>query len=318
MKALVLESEKGRTVALREDGEVVTVAGVWTVGERMDLPEAKVLPFPRKKRRWVQAVVAASLALVVLTGSYTYTTAWACSYVSLETEEASVELAVNRLGQVIEVKALDENSTRLAESLTQELQRKPVTEAVDLAVERFREDGRVAAEEPVVAGVTDENEQRAARLTEEIGRGEELQAVEVSPEQRREARKQNMGGGRFVWEQRAAPEEPADPAAREEPAEENSLPEEPEGEEIPEAEPEQPGVNAPREQEEPGQHGPSREEPSEDPPERSEESAPRQPDREEQPPEEVSREAGMPPQGEVPGRVDHGAGDGPAEGKGLV
>ncbi len=280
MKALILESKDGRAVALWEDGQVITVPGEWTVGETADLPEGKAVSFPRRKRRWVQAVVAASLAFVVLTGSYTYTTAWACSYVSLETEEAAVELAVNRLGQVIEVKALDENSAELAQTLTDQLRRKPVEDAVELAVERLKEDGRVARQETVVAGVTDENEQRGAQLTEKLDRGEELQAVEVSPEQRREAQEQNMGGGRFVREQTAPPQEaPADPPAWEqepgEPGEDQqerptlpaqeSAPEQPADQDAPpegrQETPRQPMEETPEKPEPSGEEAPARQEP---------------------------------------------------------
>ena len=170
MKALVLEKRNGLAAVLREDGVYVTTAQPCEVGETIELSE-KVVAFPRRKNRWLRSAVAAMLALVLFTGSYSYLAATAHAYVSLDVEEASVEVSVNRLGRVISVNALNEDSAELAHTLNEEMRGKKVEDAMTGAMEHFREDG--VFEDPeqfVIAGVTSGSEERREALAETVER----------------------------------------------------------------------------------------------------------------------------------------------------
>ena len=210
MKALVLEKRNGLAAVLREDGVYVTTAQPCEVGETIELSE-KVVALPRRKNRWLRSAVAAMLALVLFTGSYSYLAATAHAYVSLDVEEASVEVSVNRLGRVISVNALNEDSAELAHTLNEEMRGKKVEDAMTDAMEHFREDG--VFEDPeqfVIAGVTSGSEERREALAETVERAArevgakdgEIFTFEVSRDERREARDQDMSGGRFAFEQR--------------------------------------------------------------------------------------------------------------------
>ena len=144
MKGLVLEIRDGLAAVLREDGQVVTTDLPCQVGETIELP-AEVIPFetgakPKpNRRRWIGGLAAAAVALAVIGGGYSYNTAFASSYLSVDAQGASVELSLNRRGQVIDVRAVDEDSVILAQELSATLDRLPVEEAL----------GRVLAEAQV-------------------------------------------------------------------------------------------------------------------------------------------------------------------------
>ena len=201
MKAIILEVRDGYAAALREDGLVVKTRQLAAVGETVELSE-KVVQFPSQGRRIARTAVAAALALAVTGGAYTYTNVAAASYVTLDTEETSVELSVNRMGRVVGVRALDENSSELAESLAADVRRMKVEDAVDAAMQRM--DGAST----VVAGVTGDTEKRTADLQEAVERGAdragraegELVTLEVSRDERREAGERSMSAGRWAFE----------------------------------------------------------------------------------------------------------------------
>ena len=201
MRAIILEVRDGYAAALREDGLVVKTRQLAKVGETVELSE-KVVQFPSQGRRIMRTAVAAALALVVTGGAYTYTNVAAASYVTLDTEETSVELSVNRMGRVVGVRALDENSSELAESLAADVRRMKVEDAVDAAMQRM--DGAST----VVAGVTGDTEKRAADLQEAVERGAErrerdgmeLVTLEISRDERREAGERDMSAGRWAFE----------------------------------------------------------------------------------------------------------------------
>lgn len=113
MKAIILERRGEYAAALREDGVVVRTRRSGEVGDAIEL-RAEIVRFPGHRQKRMRSAVAAALAVVILGGSYTYTTASACSYVSLDVEETSVELSVNRLGRVIGVRGLNGDSAAAA------------------------------------------------------------------------------------------------------------------------------------------------------------------------------------------------------------
>ena len=210
MKALVLEKRDGLAAVLREDGVYVTTAQPCEVGETIELSE-KIVAFPHRKNRWLRSAVAAELALVIFTGSYSYLATTAYAYVSLDVEEASVEVSVNRLGRVIGVSAMNEDSAALAQELNTEMRGKRVEEAIGSAMERFHEEG--VFDDPnifVIAGVTSGSEKQCEELAVVVERAAheagaedgEIMTFDVSRDERREAREQEMSGGRFAFAQR--------------------------------------------------------------------------------------------------------------------
>ena len=201
MKAIILEVRDGYAAALREDGLIVKTKQLGEVGTTIELNET-VVAFPTQGRRIARTAVAAALALAVTGGAYTYTNVAEASYVTLDTEETSVELAVNRMGRVVKVRALDEDSAELAQELAADIRRMKVEDAVDAAMTRM--DGAST----VVAGVTGENEKRSADLQDAVERGMErrergdmeLVTLEISRAERRAAGEQDMSAGRGAFE----------------------------------------------------------------------------------------------------------------------
>ena len=204
MKGIVLEKRDGFAAVLREDGLVVKARVSAAVGETVELTDVTAAA-PKRRRpvlRVVRTAVAAALALAVTGGAYTYTNVAAASYVTLDTEETSVELSINRVGRVVGVRALDEDSEELAQALYADVRRKPVEDAVDAAMLRMDGAGTV------VAGIMGENDRRTASLQEAVERGAsrgehdgmEFIALEISREERREAGERDMSAGRFAFE----------------------------------------------------------------------------------------------------------------------
>ena len=219
MKGLVLELRDGLAAVLREDGQVVTTAMACQVGQTVELP-AEVVPFSAgkpvsaRRRRWASGLVAAVLALAVVGGGYTYNTAVACSYVSVDAAEASIELAINRRGQVIDVRAVDEGSAQLAEELSTDLRRMPLDQALDLTMDWLDDRGFLPGDnEPVVIGVMADNEKREAeldaaveKLRKETGSPAPIWAVDVTPQERQDAAGRHQSGGRYAYEKQNPPQ----------------------------------------------------------------------------------------------------------------
>ena len=223
MKAIILERRDGFAAALREDGVVVRTRHSGEVGETIEL-EAEIVRVPAR-RRWTQTAVAAALAVVILGGAYTYMAVPACAYVSLDVGESSVELAVNRLGRVVSVNALNDGTETLAETLRGEVRGRRADDALSLTVERLSGEEQDAV---VIAGVTADTEKRGATLTEAVenavtqsGNGDtQLYTLEVTRDEREQAREMDMGGGRYLFERREPvppPEEGENPAEGEKP-----------------------------------------------------------------------------------------------------
>ncbi len=213
MKAIILERRDGWAAALREDGVVVKTRLGAAVGETVELDE-KVVDFPQQGarraaahgawqgKRFLRGAVAAVLALAITGGAYTYTNVAEASYVTLDTEEASVELAFNRVGRVVACRALDDGSMPMAKEMMPDLRHKRVEDAVDAAMQHM------GGAPTFVVGVTGETERGTDVMREAAERGAhrrehkdmEFHAFAVSPEERREARGHDMSGGRMAFE----------------------------------------------------------------------------------------------------------------------
>lgn len=220
------EIRDGLAAALREDGRAVTTDLPFQAGETIDLP-AGAVPDEEGARpgpgpgRWIGGLAAAAVALAVIGGAYSYNTAFASSYLSVDAQGASVELALNRRGQVIDVRGVNGDSVILAQELSATLDRMPVEEALEQTMDTMTRRGYLKDPgEPVVIGVTADSEKREAvldaavdRITRESGR-REVVALDVTPGQREEAARLQQSGGAYVYEKRQpaqAPKENADP-----------------------------------------------------------------------------------------------------------
>ena len=130
MKAIVLEYKDGEAAVLREDGVVVKIHRECSVGEEIELPDEKkkTVTFGAGVRR---LAVAAAVVLVVLGGTYNYTTVQAASYVTVE-GNASVEYVLNRRGQVIAVNGLNDAGKDLQQKFEESDKRRcTLTEAME-------------------------------------------------------------------------------------------------------------------------------------------------------------------------------------------
>ena len=204
MKAIVLERRGEEAALLCEDGTFVTRRVNGEVGETVELSAAATV-FP-KKRRWMRGAVAAALALAVTGGTLGYMGGTASAYVSLDVEDSAIELAVNHFGRVIAVNALSEDAAELAEALRGEVRHKKPEDALDITLERMRDDGYLAREDAeLIAGVTSDNAARSAALKQAVEQsvGDEERPVhvcETSRAEREQAMERKISAGRFGFE----------------------------------------------------------------------------------------------------------------------
>ena len=151
MKALVLEIKDGKAAVLREDGEVVLTDVPCSVGETIEISagaEERVsrtgalrAKAKRRKygRRFMRTAAAAVVALCVAGGSFGYLNVSAESYVSVDSGDASVELAINHFGRVIAVNALNDESEELAGEVYKDVRGKKFDDAMEHTMEKFGE-----------------------------------------------------------------------------------------------------------------------------------------------------------------------------------
>ena len=198
MKALVLEIKDGKAAVLREDGEVVLTDVPCSVGETIEVSagaEERVsrtgalrAKAKRRKydRRFMRTAAAAVVALCVAGGSFGYLNVSAESYVSVDSGDASVELAINHFGRVIAVNALNDESEELAGEVYKDVRGKKFDDAMEHTMEKFGERGAFdgetmfpggfgnspAFEVPaeVVIGIVANREGRREELAESIER----------------------------------------------------------------------------------------------------------------------------------------------------
>ena len=209
MKAVVLEIKNGVAAVLTADGEVVKTRQKCSVGETIEL-DRKTARFPDLRQKLTRTAAAAAAAVIVSGGSYTYTTALACSYVSLDVDGSSVELSINRMDRVIGVRAMNDGSEDVARELISEIKNKKLEDAIDNAMSFFDGKGCFDGErDMVVAGVTADTGRRSERISEALGRFDgkegrpEMYEFDVSPSERREAHKNDLSGGRYAYRERA-------------------------------------------------------------------------------------------------------------------
>lgn len=172
MKGIVVETKDGCSAVLREDGTFERVDGVFEIGASIEMTTSgEMRAAARKKtrkRRLVQRVAAAAVALMILAGSgWNYMTVQACTTVTLE-GSASIEYTLNRLDRVISVTA----GTEEDEEIVAQLEEKQIcsmnlADAMDLTKEVLEEEERLTDDAPCEVRVESKDEKRASRLEED-------------------------------------------------------------------------------------------------------------------------------------------------------
>ena len=167
-KAVVLEIKEEYAAVLTEEGIVQKIRNnAYAVGQEIDLEEisAQIEERQNVKSRfagWYRGIAAAA-ALFILSGSgfyYASENVFAYSTVTVTTDEASLELTLNKKDEVVAVKALDEESEETASALQiSAMKRKPLSDTMDRITE-----GQSQAE----VSVSSRNTERRERLEEKV------------------------------------------------------------------------------------------------------------------------------------------------------
>jgi hypothetical protein len=211
MKAIVLEIKNGEAAVLREDGIVVTTRQRCRVGDTIEVSERIEVRPARRFSRLTRIASVAVLALVIAASTFGYMSVDASSYVSVDTDGTSLEFGINHFGRVISVEGLDEDSEEFAQEIAEEIRHKKFDDAMNCAMTRMEERGLYdpEGEEQIVTGVTARNERQREELKEDLEgcfSGGDRPAhpfymMDVSPEERDEARGNHQSPGMFVFEQ---------------------------------------------------------------------------------------------------------------------
>ncbi|MBQ7682593.1 MAG: hypothetical protein IJT31_10355, partial [Oscillibacter sp.] len=165
-----------------------------------------------KKKVWwndsrFRGAVAAALAIVILSGSVTYNTAFACAYVSLDVDESSIEFSINRMGRVISVNAISPDAAGLAQSLESDVKNKTVDDAVSYTMDVLKDAGYLdSANGEIIASVTSNTEKRSMELTQTVAQsvegskqdGVKLYLMEASNGDRGAALARRVSPGRYL------------------------------------------------------------------------------------------------------------------------
>ena len=175
LSGLVMEIRDGYAAVFREDGVVVKIQQKCQVGEiiRLKTPDNPFKSIQLKniqsKKPWVRKAIALIIALLIFSGILTYNTMLACAYVSLDVDETSVELSINRIGRVIAVNPISSDAQALAETLQSGVKNKTVDDAVSYTMEVFKDAGYLdSADGEIIASVTTDNEKRSMGLTQTV------------------------------------------------------------------------------------------------------------------------------------------------------
>lgn len=157
---------------------------------------------PRFKQRWIRGLAAAALVLVVAGEAYHYTAVSVSAYVSVDAGGSSIEFTVNRLGRVTSVVSVSDNDSELAEALSSRVNGMSVEDAVTSALDTLTEKGGFSPQDDlVIVGITSGSDSQAESLENAImnNTGHSVYTVRVSDEERKEAHRQELGGGLYVY-----------------------------------------------------------------------------------------------------------------------
>ena len=202
MKAIVLSVKKGEAALLLEDGTTTYRRMKCRPGERVDVPEqaASVIT---SMPRITKTVAAAALIVLIGSGAF-YELAVPVSYIS-EDVNPSVEYALNRRDQVLQVAPLNEDAQTVVNDL--KVTGDTLTNAVERVRTRLEESDYLNGDDYILFSVVSDSDEHAARLEQELsellsaeesaGSAVTFSILQASDEDRREAQKHQMSMGRL-------------------------------------------------------------------------------------------------------------------------
>ena len=209
MKAIVLEKKGPFAVVLREDGSFEKIRRDCQVGETIEI-SAEVIPLRPRRRSIYRSAAAAVLILALISSSFVYLTVPASAYVSLDTGDVSVELAVNRLGNVVSVESLGDGDEELPVDFVSDMKGRRVEDAVSGAMGYFEEQGYLSEpDDYMITGITAHSQRRSDELNHAVDRARSsmdnpdipMYSFDVSFAERGEARMQGVSGGSYMFRQ---------------------------------------------------------------------------------------------------------------------
>jgi len=139
MKGVVVESGRLTSAILLEDGRVIRRPGAH--------PEGRILEVHGDSAFGAQRLCIAACTAVLAGGMFFGLRSWqysvqAYSYISMD-EDSSIEVALNRYGNVIAVSAVDELSSETADLLSEKVLNKNVDEALGIYLDELSDDERL-------------------------------------------------------------------------------------------------------------------------------------------------------------------------------
>ena len=234
MKAIVMEVKDGYAAVLREDGVFEKIKRDCSVGETIELEAAglkapgatasavtassgqtnvrktaaKKLSFPGARN----LVAAAAAALFIVSGvGYQKMSVEAYSYVTVDVNP-SIEYTLNRMNQVINVEAVNEEAEEIVAQLkAADINHKSLSDNMEETENLLKEAGYITDDEDyILMNVVSKNEAHKERIESEVnkfaenpGRQKDTFVItEGTTEDRTHAREYRMSTGRFCEIQR--------------------------------------------------------------------------------------------------------------------
>lgn len=171
MKAVILEIRGKEAAILCEDGQVIKIKKKeYRVGDtieftpEMEIRDHQILSIAHVKRYGTAAAAAA--LILAATGTYSYNTAFACSYVSMDVNP-SIEYALNRKNCVIDVKALNTDAESIVETLKNNgIRKQSLADVLEKTTDVLTEQGYLADGEDhyILIGVSSDREKDMQKL----------------------------------------------------------------------------------------------------------------------------------------------------------
>ena len=196
MKAIVLEIKEDWAAVLTDEGEFRKLRDRgWEVGQQLseaemsgaetaelsgegELPSfAKAVKGHIWKKQLRTAIAAALVVAVLGAGGWTYTGVYAAdSTVTVDVEDTSVEYTLNRHGEVISLRGLNEGGEEYVAAVGGEKpeKRRPLEDALEEMMESLKSEGKIGDykteddEDYMVVGISSRNEKRGAAIRERI------------------------------------------------------------------------------------------------------------------------------------------------------
>ncbi|MCR5255602.1 MAG: hypothetical protein K6D96_06680 [Acetatifactor sp.] len=202
MKAVVVEVKNSISSVLREDGVFENIKAELTLGETIDTDKYKKKSVASFKPAY--RIAAAAAAVFVLFGGTYSQTAYASSYITVDAD-SSIELALNNMGRVISVEALDDDSKALVEELYEQgIRFDSVEEAIKKTREIMNLDEYENNDETVIIDIASDNEKKIERISERVKKSyeglKEPEMFKSTLDDRAKARENNVSTGQYKYD----------------------------------------------------------------------------------------------------------------------